>query len=214
MPIFPDNDHGDAREWHRPCEPAECAAAAVARRSSPAMNGKAARTPPLLFTSCAPEQTFHRELVPDVAITRTGEHWMRRIALIGLALLAMTVSASARLGMAPIAAADGGVIQVKHGRGHGHGHMHAADAVTITGGTEAAVTISRAAHAITDKPSLDSLSSSHCPGDTRIAAARTGRAHAARPVQRSPNGRCALSRAPSPPRSGSGPNDSWRRASA
>ena len=52
---------------------------------------------------------------------------MRRIALIGAALiasLAMTVSASARLGMAPMAAPDGGVIVVKHGRGHGHGHMH------------------------------------------------------------------------------------------
>ena len=53
---------------------------------------------------------------------------MRRIALIGPALLflAMTVSASARLGMAPMAAPDGGVIEVKHGRGHGHGHgrMH------------------------------------------------------------------------------------------
>ena len=52
---------------------------------------------------------------------------MRRIALIGAALiasLAMTVSASARLGMAPIAAQDDSVIQVKHGRGHGHGHMH------------------------------------------------------------------------------------------
>jgi len=52
---------------------------------------------------------------------------MRRIALIGAALiasLAMNVSASARLGMAPIAAEDGSVIQVKHGRGHGHGHMH------------------------------------------------------------------------------------------
>ena len=49
---------------------------------------------------------------------------MRRIALIGLALLAMTISASARLGMAPMAAPDGGVIEVKHGRGHGHGHMH------------------------------------------------------------------------------------------
>lgn len=52
---------------------------------------------------------------------------MRRIALIGAALiasLAMTVSASARLGMAPIAAQDGSAIQVKHMRGHGHGHMH------------------------------------------------------------------------------------------
>lgn len=52
---------------------------------------------------------------------------MRRIALIGAALiasLAMSASASARLGMAPMAAEDGSVIQVKHGRGHGHGHMH------------------------------------------------------------------------------------------
>ena len=48
---------------------------------------------------------------------------MRRIALIGLALLAMTVSASARLGIAPMAAQDGGVIQVRGGHGHGHGHM-------------------------------------------------------------------------------------------
>jgi hypothetical protein len=52
---------------------------------------------------------------------------MRRIALIGAALiasLAMTVSASARLGMAPITAQDGSAIQVKHMRGHCHGHMH------------------------------------------------------------------------------------------
>ena len=48
---------------------------------------------------------------------------MRRIALIGLALLAMTVSASARLGMAPIAAQDGSVIKIRGGHGHGHGHM-------------------------------------------------------------------------------------------
>jgi hypothetical protein len=49
---------------------------------------------------------------------------MRRIALIGLALLAMTISASARLGMAPMAAQDGGVIEVKRGRGRGHGRWH------------------------------------------------------------------------------------------
>jgi hypothetical protein len=48
---------------------------------------------------------------------------MRRIALIGLALLAMTVSASARLGMAPMAAQDSALIQVRGGHGHGHGHM-------------------------------------------------------------------------------------------
>ena len=46
---------------------------------------------------------------------------MRRIALIGCALLlAMTASASARMGFAPLAAQDGSVIQVKHGHGHGH----------------------------------------------------------------------------------------------
>lgn len=53
---------------------------------------------------------------------------MRRIALIGAALiasLAMSGSASARLGIAPLAAKqgaaeDGAVIQVRHG----HGHMH------------------------------------------------------------------------------------------
>ena len=47
---------------------------------------------------------------------------MRRIALIGAALiasLAMTTSASARLGTAPIAAQNHSVIQVKHGGGHG-----------------------------------------------------------------------------------------------
>ena len=53
---------------------------------------------------------------------------MRRIVLIGAALiasLAMTLSASARMGIAPLAAEDGAVIQVKHGRGHGHhGHGH------------------------------------------------------------------------------------------
>jgi hypothetical protein len=32
----------------------------------------------------------------------------------------MTASASARLGIAPPAAQDGSVIQVKHGHGHGH----------------------------------------------------------------------------------------------
>jgi hypothetical protein len=52
---------------------------------------------------------------------------MKRVAMIGLALLAstlaMTASASARLGIAPLAAADDAVIQVRGG-GHGHGHMH------------------------------------------------------------------------------------------
>ena len=53
---------------------------------------------------------------------------MRRIVLIGFALLVstlgMTLSASARLGIAPMATQDDTLIQVKHGRSHGHGHMH------------------------------------------------------------------------------------------
>ena len=86
---------------------------------------------------------------------------MRRIALIGLALLAMTVSASARLGMAPMAAPDGGVIEVKHGRGHGHGHMHRGR------GHHYGWHRGRGHHkhpAITDKPSLDSLIVIPLPG--------------------------------------------------
>jgi len=53
---------------------------------------------------------------------------VKRIILIGVALLAstlaMTASASARLGIAPLAAPDEAVIQVRGGHGHGHGHMH------------------------------------------------------------------------------------------
>jgi hypothetical protein len=52
---------------------------------------------------------------------------MKRILLTGLALfasmVAMTVSASARLGIAPMAAQND-AIQVRGGHGHGHGHMH------------------------------------------------------------------------------------------
>lgn len=47
---------------------------------------------------------------------------MKRLVVIGLALLVslvMSASASARLGIAPLAAPDNSVIQV---RGHGHGH--------------------------------------------------------------------------------------------
>jgi hypothetical protein len=51
---------------------------------------------------------------------------MRRIVLIGFALLVstlgMTLSASARLGIAPMATQDDALIQIKHGRGHGHMH--------------------------------------------------------------------------------------------
>jgi hypothetical protein len=51
---------------------------------------------------------------------------MRRFVLIAAALLAslaMTVSASARLGMAPSPAVDEALIQIKGGHGHGHGRM-------------------------------------------------------------------------------------------
>ena len=52
---------------------------------------------------------------------------MKRILIVGVALfastLALTSSASARLGMAPLAAQDDAVIQVRGGHGHGHGHM-------------------------------------------------------------------------------------------
>ena len=48
---------------------------------------------------------------------------MKRIVIITAALLvSLTASASARLGMAPLAAQDDAVIQVRGG-GHGHGHM-------------------------------------------------------------------------------------------
>ena len=50
---------------------------------------------------------------------------MKRFALIGLALLAslaMSVSASARLAIAPLAAQNDAMIQVRGGHGHGH-HM-------------------------------------------------------------------------------------------
>ena len=180
--------------------------------SSPGTNGNGGSRTPLLFTSCAPEQTFHRELVPDVAITRTGGHCMRRIALIGLALLAMTISASARLGMAPMAAPDGGVIEVKRwARPRPRAHA--------PGRARAPLRVAQGPRSPQASPSPISLrwirlSSSHCPGDRRIAAARTGRAPRRGRFSGSPNGRVALSRAPSPPRSGSGPNDSWRRASA
>jgi hypothetical protein len=52
---------------------------------------------------------------------------MRRIAVIAVALLvstlAMTLSAAARLGVAPMTA-DSSLIEVKHGRGHGKHKFH------------------------------------------------------------------------------------------
>jgi hypothetical protein len=70
---------------------------------------------------------IRREIVPDRDHAMGRKNQMRRFVLIVAALLAsltMTVSASARLGVAPMAAPDGGVIEVKRGRGRGHGHKH------------------------------------------------------------------------------------------
>ena len=51
---------------------------------------------------------------------------MKRILLIGAALLVsmlgLTTSASARLGIAPMATTDDTLIQVRGGHGHGWGH--------------------------------------------------------------------------------------------
>ncbi|WP_064737343.1 hypothetical protein [Bradyrhizobium sp. Ai1a-2] len=51
---------------------------------------------------------------------------MKRILLIGAALLVsmlgLTASASARLGIAPMATTDDALIQVRGGHGHGRGH--------------------------------------------------------------------------------------------
>ncbi|MDI1263118.1 MAG: hypothetical protein PS018_07670 [bacterium] len=51
---------------------------------------------------------------------------MKRIILIGAALvastLAMSLPASARMGIAPLTSPDSEIIQVKHGHGHGHAH--------------------------------------------------------------------------------------------
>ena len=51
---------------------------------------------------------------------------MKHLAFVAAAVfasaLSMTTSASARLGIAPVAVQDDAVIQVK-GHGHGHGHM-------------------------------------------------------------------------------------------
>ena len=53
---------------------------------------------------------------------------MKRILLIGAALLVsmlgLTVSASARLGIAAMTTTDDALIQVRGGHGHGRGHGH------------------------------------------------------------------------------------------
>src|SRR3981189_1046889 len=67
-------------------------------------------------------------LLQKSQILRSGGRDMKRSVIIGVALfastLAPTASASARLGMAPLAAQDDAIIQVRGGHGHGHGHGH------------------------------------------------------------------------------------------
>src|SRR6476661_2050643 len=92
----------------------------------------------------------------------------------------------------------------------------AAGVVTTTAGAEAVVIITdgpgAAVTAITDKPSLDSRSPFHCPGERELQRQeRVAPRGAAGSASQTP---MALSRAPSPPRSGSDPSGSWRRASA
>jgi hypothetical protein len=73
------------------------------------------------------EQFNGREIV---SISRHPAIWrkfMKRPLFIAIAavaaVFAVMTSASARLGMAPLAVQDDGVIQVR-GHGHGHGRMH------------------------------------------------------------------------------------------
>ena len=58
------------------------------------------------------------------------------------------------------------------------------------------------------------LSPSHCPGDQANCSGANGSRPCGAAGSAVTEPQSALSRAPSPPRSGSGPNDSWRRASA
>jgi hypothetical protein len=72
------------------------------------------------------EQSRDWEIMPRDRINAIGRDTMRYALIIAAAatasLLAITSSASARLGMAPLAVQNDGVVQVKHGHGHGHGH--------------------------------------------------------------------------------------------
>lgn len=54
--------------------------------------------------------------------TMSVTHVQKIAAAVSLLTLAWVGPASARLGMAPLAAPDDAVIQVKGGHGHGHGH--------------------------------------------------------------------------------------------
>jgi hypothetical protein len=90
-------------------------------REKTAINSRRGGTKPPAGTCC-------RNRNPAVGEEKTHEKKrMKRILMIGVALfastLAMTMSASARLGMAPLAAQDDAVIRVRGGHGHGHGHM-------------------------------------------------------------------------------------------
>ena len=73
----------------------------------------------------APEEQFKsREIVSPIALMRSGGDFMKRALLIvfalSSALLALMGSASARLGIAPMATSDDAVIQVRGHGGHGH----------------------------------------------------------------------------------------------
>jgi hypothetical protein len=78
----------------------------------------------------APEEQFKsRDIVSPIALMRSGGDFMKRPLLIvfalSSALLALMGSASARLGIAPMATPNDAVIQVRgHGHGHGHGHHY------------------------------------------------------------------------------------------
>jgi hypothetical protein len=71
------------------------------------------------------EQFKPREIVSPIALMRSGGDFMKRALLIVFALssamLALMGSASARLGIAPMATPNDAVIQVG---GHGHGHHY------------------------------------------------------------------------------------------
>ena len=54
--------------------------------------------------------------------TMSVTHVRKIAAAVALLTLAFVSPASARLGMAPLAAGDDAVIQVRGGHGHGHGH--------------------------------------------------------------------------------------------
>ena len=163
---FPEDFTVDGAAFASPCPACRPARHRSRGESDPGMNGKRGSNTPLLFTSCAPEQTFHRELVPDVAITRTGGHCMRRFALIALPAC---FAGHDRIRFRQAGHGPDGRAGRRRDRGqawarprprtHGTG-----DAVTITGGTGAAATTNASPSSPLVRLSLDSLSSFPLPG--------------------------------------------------